>query len=76
MFALERPNIRVTKNRTYGTTGLILCDYDPVNHRIYQKGLGDRIIYSWNHEGIKEPENQACTLPEFQIQPGEEDAPF
>lgn len=77
VFSLERPSIRVVKNRTYGTTGFIPCDYDPVNHRIYQKGLGDRIIYSWDHTGIQEPEDQAITLPEFQIQPGEsEQVPF
>lgn len=77
VFALERPSIRVVKNRTYGTTGFVPCDYDPVNHRIYQKGLGDRIVYSWDHTGIVEPEDQAITLPEFQIQPGEEaNAPF
>ena len=77
VFALERPNIRVTKNRTYGTTGYVLCDYDPVNHRIYQKGLGDRIVYGWDHNGIEIPEDQACSLPEFQIQQSEnESAPF
>lgn len=78
VFSIERPNIRVTKNRTFGETGFVPCDYDPVNHRIYQKGLGDRIIYSWDHTGIKvpDPEDQACLLPEFQIQPGEENAPF
>lgn len=66
-----------TKNRTYGTTGYVLCDYDPVNHRIYQKGLGDRIVYGWDHNGIEIPEDQACSLPEFQIQQSEnESAPF
>lgn len=68
---------KCTKNRTYGTTGYIPCDYDPVNHRIYQKGLGDRIVYSWDHTGITEPEDQAYLLPEFQVQPAEnESAPF
>ena len=77
VFAIEKPNIRVVKNRSYGETGYILCDYDPVNRRIYQKNLGDKIRYSWDHNGIKEPENQAMTLPEFQIQPGEgEKVPF
>ena len=71
VFALERPNIRVTKNRTYGTTGYVLCDYNPVNHRIYQKGLGDRTVYGWDHTGIKEPEDQAMLLPEFEVQPGD-----
>ena len=77
VFSIEKPNIRVTKNRSYGETGYILCDYDPVNRRIYQKNLGDRMVYGWDHNGISVPEDQACTLPEFQIQPGEgEKAPF
>lgn len=72
---IEKPNIRVTKCRDFGETGYIHCDYDPVNRRIYQADFGDRMVYSWDHTGIKEPEDQACTLPEFQIQPGET-APF
>ena len=76
VFSIEKPNIRVTKNRSYGETGFIQCDYDPVNRRIYQKDFGDRTVYSWDHTGITEPEDQACTLPEFQIQPGENTTPF
>ena len=77
VFCIEKPNIRVTKNRSFGETGYIPCDYDPVNRRIYQKSIGDRTIYSWDHHGIKEPEDQACLLPEFQVQPGEnQSAPF
>lgn len=77
VFSIEKPNIRVTKNRDFGETGYILCDYDPVNRRIYQKNLGDRIIYGWDHHGISEPDDQAFLLPEFQIQPGEnEKVPF
>ena len=77
VFSIEKPNIRVTKNRSYGETGFILCDYDPVNRRIYQKDRGDRKRYSWDHTGIKEPEDKAMLLPEFQIQPStEEAAPF
>ena len=77
VLSIERPNIRITKCRDYGETGYILCDYDPVNRRIYQKNLGDRMVYGWDHTDIKIPEDQAITLPEFQIQPGEnEKAPF
>ena len=77
VFSIEKPNIRVTKNRSFGETGYILCDYDPVNRRIYQKNIGDKTVYGWDHDGIKIPEDQAITLPEFQIQPGEnQSAPF
>ena len=77
VFSIEKPNIRVTKNRSYGETGYILCDYDPVNRRIYQKNTGDHTVYGWDHTGIVEPEDRAIDLPEFQIQPGEnEQVPF
>ena len=36
------------------------------------------MIYSWDHTDIKEPdpEDKACLLPEFQLQSGNEVAPF
>lgn len=77
VFSIEKPNVRVTKNRSYGETGYILCDYDPANRRIYQKNLGDRTVYGWDHEGIEEPEDKAISLVEFQIKAGENEvAPF
>ena len=72
VFSIEKPNIRVVKNRSFGETGFILCDYNPVNRRIYQKNLGDTKIYPWDHTGIKEPEDRAMDLEEFQIQSGSE----
>ena len=71
VFSIEKPSIRVTKNRSYGETGYIVCQYDPVNRRIYQKSIGDRTVYSWDHNGIQEPEDKAMDLPEFQIEPEE-----
>ena len=68
VLSIEKPNVRVTKNRSFGTTGLVLCDYDPANRRIFQKGFGDRIVYGWDHNGIQIPENQANKLEEFQLQ--------
>ena len=77
VYSIWKHIVKCTKNRDFGETGLILCDYDPVNRRIYQKNIGDRTVYSWNHDGITIPEDQALTLPEFQIQPGEnQSAPF
>ena len=75
VMSIERPHIRVTKNRDFGETGYIKCEFDPVNRRIYQQNLGDHTVYSWDHNGIKIPEDQACTLTEFQIQ-RDEPAPF
>lgn len=70
VLCIERPNIRVLKNRDFGTTGYIVCNYDPCNRRIFQANTGDRTVYNWDHEGIEIPENQACKNPNFEIQTG------
>lgn len=67
---IEKPHIRITKNRDNGILDYINCCYDPSNRRIYQASFGDRTVYGWNHEGIKVPEDQACARPEFAIQGG------
>lgn len=68
VFSIEKPNIRVTKNREFGDTPYIECSYNPANRRIFQTSTGDKIVYSWDHRGVKTPEDQACVLPEFQVQ--------
>ena len=75
MLALTSPNINVLKNRSFGETGWVYCDYDPVNRRIFQMNIGDKTIYGWDHNGIQEPdpESKACLLPEYQP---EEKEPF
>lgn len=67
---IEKPNLRITKNREFGTCTYILCSYDPANRRIFQTNVGDRTVYGWNHEGLSVPDIQACTLSEFRIQSG------
>lgn len=67
---IEKPNLRITKNREFGTCEHIICNYDPANRRIFQANIGDRTVYGWNHEGLVVPEQQACKLPEFSIQMG------
>ncbi len=64
---IERPNIRVMKNRLDGDLNLIYCDYDPTNKRIFQSNMGDTKVYGWDHTGIKEPKYQAMNLKEFAI---------
>ena len=73
---VEKPNLRIVKNRDYGQTGLIQCDFDPANRRIFQTSTGDRMVYSWDHNGIKEPENPACLLEEFKLQSNQPTTPF
>ena len=67
---IEKPNLRITKNREFGTCEYIVCSYDPANRRIFQSNIGDRTVYGWNHEGLTLPDVQAGSLPEFQIQSG------
>lgn len=71
VISVEKPNLRITKNREFGACEFIPCNYDPSNRRIYQTSTGDRSVYGWNHEGIQIPEDQACNRPEFAIQSGE-----
>lgn len=68
--------IRVTKNRDFGVTGFINTCYDPANRRLFQHGLGDKIIYGWDHEGIELPENPAAKLEEFEIDDGTQTQPI
>ena len=67
---IEKPNIRVCKNRDFGVTPVIECSFDPCNRRIFQTSTGDRTTYGWDHTGIRMPEDQACALPEFAVQKG------
>ena len=67
VLSIEKPNIRITKNRDFGITNLIECSYDPATRRVFQTNIGDRSVYGWNHEGITAPEFPASSLPEFAI---------
>lgn len=70
VLSIEKPNIRITKNRDFGTTDYIQCSFNPANRRIFQTSTGDRTVYSWDHTGISIPEEQACEHPAFAIQTG------
>ena len=59
---------KCTKNREFGQTGFIRCDFDPANRRIFQENIGDKIVYGWDHNGINLPEHPANELEEFQLQ--------
>ena len=65
---MERPNIRIVKNRITGFQGVIECVYCPDSRRIYQADAGDLNEFSWNKEGVKPPPQTADTLAEFQPQ--------
>lgn len=67
---MERPNIRIVKNRITGQMPLIECAYCPDSRRIYQLDSGDKNHFSWNKTNIPAvpPEKRASALPEFDIQ--------
>lgn len=76
-FVIEKPNIRVIKNREFGDTGLIQMSFDPASRRIFETKRGDLTHYGWDHTGIELPENPAKLFEMFQIKEGEKgDAPF
>lgn len=73
---VEKPNLRVTKNRDFGELAYVECSFDPATRRIFQTSFGDRTSYGWDHEGIQVPEFQAATLPEFAIKDAKPAAPI
>jgi twinkle protein len=75
---IERPDIRVIKSRENGRETLISCCYEPCARRIYQADVGDKNNFGWNREGVEKPAVLADTLPEYQVQLGDNNgaAPF
>lgn len=76
VMCIEKPNIRVTKNREFGDTPYIHCSYDPSTRRIFQTSYGDRTVYGWDHSGIQQPDISVEDLASFAIQDGSEEMPF
>ena len=74
---VERPNLRIIKNREGGIQKLIECCYCPDSRRIYQSDQGDLNRFSWNKEGIKpfEGKYRADSLPEYGVKIGD-NVPF
>lgn len=66
--SMERPNIKIIKNRATGWLGTIECVYCPDSRRIYQASAGDLNRFSWSKEGVALPPQRADSLPEFQEQ--------
>jgi twinkle protein len=74
---VERPNIRVLKNRSGGTTGVIECIYEPDSRRIYSKANGDCYGFEklplLDYRGIAPPSVLANSLPRYLPQVGTSD---
>lgn len=62
-FSVERPNIRILKNRDGGCSRLIECCYMSDCRRIYQADKGDCFRkYSWDRIGCDVPKVKANTI--------------
>ena len=73
---VERPNLRILKNRDGGICKLIECCYCPDSRRIYQADKGDLNRFSWNREGIVKPSPRADSLSEYAVRMAETPQPF
>lgn len=73
---VERPNLRLIKNRDGGRLRTIECCYCADSHRIYQADIGDLSKYSWDKTGLVPPDTHANSLPEYGIQMAEQAMPF
>jgi len=73
---VERPDLRVIKNREGGIHRLITCCYCGDSRRIYQADKGDLNTFGWNREGIAPPSVRADSLAEYGIQMAESADPF
>ena len=72
---VERPNLRIIKNREGGVQKLIECCYCGDSRRIYQADKGDLNHFSWNRAGLALPAIRAYCTPQYGIMLGEV-APF
>ena len=64
---VERPNLRIIKNREGGIQKVIECCYCGDSSRIYQANKGDLNHFSWDHEGVDPPQVRADSLPQYGI---------
>lgn len=73
---VEKPNLRIIKNREDGRQRVIVCCYCPDSRRVYQADKGDLNRFSWNRQGLTPPAVRANSLPEYDVVIGEMNEPF
>ena len=73
---VERPNLRIIKNRDDGVRRVIECCYCPDSRRIYQADKGDLCSFSWDKTGITKPSPRADSLPEYAVRMADGSQPF
>lgn len=67
VIAVEKPDLRVLKNRYSGDNIYIECCYCRDSRRVYQRDVGDKYVYSWNKIGLTPPSIRADSLPEYGV---------
>lgn len=65
---VQRPDLRIIKNRTTGIQRDIPCAFCGDSRRIYQADVGDKLYCSWDRTGLKHPDPRADSMPEYGIQ--------
>lgn len=66
--AVERPDLRIIKNRDEGFERLVPCAYAPDSRRIYQADRGDQCTYSWDKTGVPLANPRADSSPDYAVQ--------
>lgn len=64
---VERPDLRIIKNREGGIQKHITCCYCPDSRRIYQADRGDLNHFSWDRTGIEKPTLRADSREEYKV---------
>ena len=65
---VQRPDLKIIKNRTTGIQKEISCAYCGSSRRIFQADVGDKLHFSWDRTGLKHPDPRADSMPEYGIQ--------
>lgn len=65
---VQRPDLRIIKNRTTGIQKEVACAFCGDSRRIYQADVGDKLLFSWDRTGLKHPDPRADSIPEYGIQ--------
>lgn len=65
---VQRPDLRIIKNRTTGIQRDIPCAFCGDSRRIYQADVGDKLYCSWDRTGLKHPDPRADSMPEYGTQ--------
>lgn len=73
---VEKPNLRIIKNREGGLCRMIECCFCPDSRRIYQADKGDLNRINWNRTDVPRPAIRADSLPEYAVRLSESTQPF